>query len=101
MRTLLTLTVLIAVVSSTGGAQRPGDPDGVAALLTRIEQVALIGDREAFAALSDEANRTNALEFAVAEIPGGATRVVARERAREPLIGVLPGNGYRLSLDVF
>ena len=31
----------------------------------------------------------------------GATRVTVKERDREPLRGTLPGNGYRLSVDVF
>ena len=39
--------------------------------------------------------------FARAEIVPGATRVSVKERDREPLRGTLPGNGYRLSVDVF
>src|SRR4029079_11575858 len=51
--------------------------------------------------LSETSDRNAARDFAQLELTPGATRVVARERDREPLVGTLPGNGYRLTLDVF
>ncbi len=51
--------------------------------------------------LAESANRADAENFARSEIVPGATRVTVKERARDPLQGTLPGNGYRLSVDVF
>jgi hypothetical protein len=106
------LAVVLALTASLGGqvagaaaaapAQNAQDSDGVRGLLQRLERIVAAGDRPAYAAeLSETADRVAALEFAGTELAPGATRVVVRERDREALTGTLPGNGYRLSVDVF
>jgi hypothetical protein len=105
----LRLAAALALIASMSGpavggaaAQGAADRDGVRALLQRLERIVAAGDTLAYAAqLSETADRAAALDFAGTELHAGATRVVLREREREPLTGTLPGNGYRISLDVF
>jgi hypothetical protein len=83
-------------------AAQTATTDGVASLLRRIEQIVLAGNaNEYLDLLAETAARPDAESFARTEIMPGATRVAIKERDREPLRGTLPGNGYRLSLDVF
>jgi hypothetical protein len=51
--------------------------------------------------LSPTADTDQALEFFDAMVPQGITRVVVKERDRSPLQGALPGEGYRLVVEVF
>jgi hypothetical protein len=51
--------------------------------------------------LSPGADREQSLEFFDAMVPQGITRVVVKERDRASLQGSLPGEGYRLMLEVF
>jgi hypothetical protein len=51
--------------------------------------------------LSPTADRDQAREFFDAMVPQGITRVVVKERDRFPLQGSLPGEGYRLVVEVF
>ena len=51
--------------------------------------------------LSPTADRDQALEFFDAMVPQGITRVVVKERDRSALQGTLPGEGYRLVVEVF
>jgi hypothetical protein len=51
--------------------------------------------------LSPSADRDQALEFFEAMVPQGVTRVVVKERDRSALQGALPGEGYRLVIEVF
>jgi len=51
--------------------------------------------------LSPAADRDQALEFFEAMVPQGITRVVVKERDRSPLQGTLPGEGFRLVIEVF
>jgi hypothetical protein len=97
---LLLLTVLPATGAPVGA--QTATSDGVAALLRRLEQIVLAGNVDQYLdLLAETAARSDAGDFAQAEILPGATRVSIKERDREPLRGTLPGNGYRLSLDVF
>ena len=100
----------VAVAAAWLAAMNPAAPlaqnaqaaDGVRVLMQRLERTVQAGDAAAYAALlSETADRTAARDFATTELAAGATRVVIREREREPLAGTLPGNGYRLSVDVF
>jgi hypothetical protein len=103
------VAVVLALTASIGGrvvgtapAQNAQDSDGVRRLVQRLERIVAAGDTPGYAAeLSETADRVSALDFAGTELAPGATRVVIREREREPLNGTLPGNGYRLSVDVF
>lgn len=51
--------------------------------------------------LSSTADPDAATEFFDAMVPQGITRVVVKERDRTPLQGSLPGEGYRLVVEVF
>ncbi len=51
--------------------------------------------------LSPAADRDQALEFYDAMVPQGITRVVVKERDRSALQGTLPGEGFRLVVEVF
>jgi Peptidase family M1 domain len=74
----------------------------ILALITAIEQTVRAGDTVAYLALHTEsANRERTRAFAASELVPGATRGVVRERDREALPGTLPGDGYRLIVDVF
>ena len=51
--------------------------------------------------LSPTADKDQALEFFEAMVPQGITRVVVKERDRSALQGTLPGEGFRLVVEVF
>jgi Peptidase family M1 domain len=51
--------------------------------------------------LSVNADKNEATEFFTSMVPEGVTRGVVRERDRTPLLGALPGEGFRLIVDVF
>src|SRR5215470_9234261 len=81
------------------GAQQ--DVDGVRLLLLKLERIVQTGDGPAYmAALGATADRTRAREFVGSELMPGSNRAVVQERDREALAGVLPGNGFRLMVDV-
>jgi len=113
VKTFLRLTAVFLVCASTaGGGARAQDraasaSDGavdasVTALVTSLEQIVIAGNVSAYVALhTDDASRERATTFAANELMPGATRGVVRERDREQLRGTLPGNGYRLVVDVF
>src|SRR6266545_4967192 len=95
------VVALFALVLGAGPSAHAQESDGVAPLLARIEQVAKSGDAVAYLALmTTGANRERAVDFCGSELQPGATRVVVKERDREPLRGTLAGNGYRLMVDV-
>ena len=83
-------------------AQNAADTDGVRLLLQQIERAAQNGRPSDFLdLLSESADREAAIGFTMSEFASGATRVVVRERDRDALTGTLPGNGYRLSVEMF
>jgi hypothetical protein len=78
------------------------DVDGVRLLLLEVERIVQTGDGVAFmAALGAAADRAKARDFIASELLPGSNRVVVQERDREALPGALPGNGFRLIVDVF
>jgi hypothetical protein len=88
-------------LSNPGAAPRAQDDEGVRLLLERLERVVLSGDSAGYVALLSRAgDRTRARDFAGTELMPGANRSVVKERDRLPLQGSLPGNGYRLMVDV-
>ena len=105
-RATAVLVVLLAVLAQHGGSRlgAQADPariDGVARLLLRIQQVMQAGDPDAYLdLLSAVASRDFAREAAGTLILPGITRAVIRERDRTPLEGTLPGDGYRLMVEV-
>ncbi|MDE3155704.1 MAG: hypothetical protein KGN76_11410 [Acidobacteriota bacterium] len=75
---------------------------GIQALLSRVEQAVRTGTAESYLALlSTTADRAQAEAFARENLGPGVTMVALHERARGPLEGTLPGNGYRLIVDAF
>jgi hypothetical protein len=101
-RLLLPFACCLLTFQGASLAQTAPEIDGVRTLLQRLERIVQSGDAAAYMEqLSETADRNAAREFAALELAAGATRVVVRERDREALAGTLPGNGYRLTLDVF
>jgi hypothetical protein len=95
------IVAVLALFAGAAGVARAQENDGVASLLTRVEQIAKSGDATAFLTLlTSGANRERAVDFGGSELIPGATRAVLKERDREPLRGTLAGNGYRVMVDV-
>jgi len=93
--------VLLALTMSGGATPRAQEDEGVRLLLGRVERIVRAGDKAGFVALlSGSADRTRARDFASSELMPGVNRTVVQERDRQPLPGTLPGNGYRLMVDV-
>ena len=94
--------LLLALGQATGTyAQQPPPVDGIVRLLLRLEQLMQAGDPDAYMdLLSAVANRKFAMDASRALIGPGITRAVIRERDRAPLEGTLPGDGYRLMIEI-
>lgn len=98
------LVVVFLALGQIAGARAQQTPalDGIVRLLLKIEQLMQAGRPEAYMdLLSAVANRELAQGAAQALIGPGITRAVIRERDRAPLDGTLPGDGYRLMVEVF
>jgi peptidase M1-like protein len=101
---LTTLVVACAIGASVAvrAQERTPDDDSVRALLSAVEQTVRGGDGAGYLALhTDSANRERARDFIETEFQAPASRASVQERDRAPLQGTLPGNGYRLMVDVF
>jgi hypothetical protein len=100
MRAILVVFGWLLVVAPSCLAQGNG-PDGVSALIGRLEQAIRSGDPNAYIALlSQNADRARAAEFAAQAIGPRVTRAVIRERDRMDLQGTLQGDGYQLLVEV-
>jgi hypothetical protein len=96
------VVAFLALVLGGGAMPRAQDVDGVRLLLVKIERIVQTGDGVAYMnALGASADRARARDFISGELLPGSNRVVLQERDREPLPGTLPGNGFRLMVDVF
>ncbi len=72
------------------------------AFIQAVETAISTMDRNRWAELlSPVADRDQSLRFFDAVVPQGITRVVVKERDRSALPGSLPGEGFRLVLEVF
>ncbi len=70
--------------------------------IQRIETALLSSDKaEWLSLISANADAAAASDFFDAAVPRGVTRVVVHERDRLPLDGALPGDGYRMIVEVF
>ena len=97
----LALLCLVLNQAAPARAQQPPPVDGIVRLLLRLEQVMQAGNPDAYLdMLSGVADRGLAQNAARALIGPGITRAVIRERDRAPLDGTLPGDGYRLMVEV-
>src|SRR5262249_32703621 len=75
---------------------------GIQIRLRRLEQVVQSGNADEYTALlADSADRARARDFTSSEIGQPASRAVIQERDREPLRDALPGDAYRVMVDVF
>ena len=102
-RTLAVLACLLLAAGEAGlvRAQQPPPVDGIVRLLLRLEQLMQAGNPDAYMGLlSAVADRRFAGEASRQLIGPGITRAVIRERDRVPLEGTLPGDGYRLMVEI-
>ncbi len=99
---LLALGAMLALLSpSRVETRQPGEEDGVARLVKRVEQIAQAGKIEPYLGLMIRgADLAAARAAAEGLILPDTTRAVVRERDRVPLEGTLPGDGYRLMLEI-
>ncbi len=98
------LGALIAVPAFAGQVPSRADTEdlSVQAFLQAVETSISTMDRTRWADLhSPTADKDQALEFFEAMVPQGITRVVVKERDRTALQGTLPGEGFRLVVEVF
>ena len=106
-RLLVLIVFCAAPLSDAAAGQVPARaPDAeelsLQNFMEAVETAVSTMDRSRWLALlSPIANRDQSLEFFDAMVPQGITRVVVKERDRAPLPGSLPGEGYRLVLEVF
>jgi hypothetical protein len=102
---LLLLTALCVSPAFAGqGPLRALDPDelSIQNFLQAVETAISTVDRQRWLDLhASTADRDQAAEFFDAMVPQGITRVVVKERDRAALQGTLPGEGYRLIVEVF
>ena len=103
---LLCLLLALSPTPAFAGqvAVRATDPEELSlqAFLQALETSISTMDRARWIdLLSTTADRDQAREFFDAMVPQGITRVVVKQRDRFPLQGSLPGEGYRLVVEVF
>ncbi|HEX8028949.1 MAG TPA: M1 family aminopeptidase, partial [Vicinamibacterales bacterium] len=103
-RLFLCLALFVPPAFAQQAPVRALDEDelSVQAFLQAVETAISTTDRQRWIdLLSPSADRDQALEFFDAMVPQGITRVVVKERDRSALQGALPGEGYRLVIEVF
>jgi hypothetical protein len=101
---LATVMIVWSAVAAAQPAVPPLDAEELQVLrvLQQIEFAVSTSDRAAWLSLiSANADLDAAGEFFDASVPRGVTRAVLRERDRAPLDGALPGDGYRMTIEVF
>jgi hypothetical protein len=101
---LVTALSVSPALAGQVAVRAPIDPEelSIQAFLLAVETSISSMDRERWAALlSPSADRDQALEFFDGMVPPGVTRVIVKERDRSALQGALPGEGYRLLVEVF
>ena len=111
LRLVLLVACALAVASLAFGqgrgaanaaAQPAAAPEGVTLLLDRLEALLQKGDRAGFISLVDAAADPDQVELFGGDLfVTGALRVVVNERDRLPLENSLPGNGYRVVVEIF
>jgi len=93
--------VLIAAWAAPLYAQS-NQPDGVASLLNRLERLLQQNDRDTFPSLLSPADITgdDAIQATEDLFSYETTRATVRERDRQALEGALPGDGYRIIVEI-
>ena len=103
--TLVRLVLLLALAvacAAPAQAQTALAPDGVATLLHRLELLLQQNDRDTFPSLLSPADITGDDEAQATDdlFSYDSVRAVIRERDRLPLASALPGDGYRVIVEV-
>lgn len=102
MNRLVLVIVFLGCLADPAAGQMGLAVNPVATLLARLEQTLREGPAERYLdLLSSAANREFCADFARTVIVPGITRAVVRERDRTELTGALPGEGFRLLIEVF
>ena len=105
VRPFLLIALLIAqsVFAQQASVSALDEEDlSIQSFLQAVETAISTMDRQRWVdLLSPAADRDQALEFFEAMVPQGITRVVVKERDRSALQGALPGEGFRLIIEVF
>jgi hypothetical protein len=106
MARALLVSFLVFCAAALPAAQAPPAQSAedltLQALLQAVENAIATTNRAAWLdLLSPNADREAAVEFFDSMVPQGVTRAVVRERDRTPLLGTLPGEGFRIVADVF
>jgi hypothetical protein len=106
MRGTTVLVLTLVLWASPAAAQPPEPPSAedqsIQLFLQAVETSISSMDRRRWTdLLSVNADAVLASEFFVTMVPDGITRAVVKERDRAPLLGTLPGDGYRLITDIF
>jgi hypothetical protein len=100
-RLLAGIIICWLAASSAAAAPQAAKDEGVSALLRKVELALQSGDPSRYLELiSPTAARDRARIFSVTIAGTGVSRAVVRERDRVQLFGTLPGDGYRLLVEV-
>ena len=99
-RALIACAVLLAGLAAPASAQSGSEHIG--ALLARIERAFPSGDPAALRPMLSPNVAPGVMDtFAPRVLTSPSRRVVVHERDRDPLDGALPGDGFRLTVDIF
>jgi hypothetical protein len=102
VRALALLLCLVGTAAPALAQDRANAADPVTALLNRLQQMLVRGERDQFATLFDpSAAEAGIRRYEIDLFLTGATQALVRERERAPLEGVPPGDGFRLVVEFF
>ncbi|MCC7127155.1 MAG: hypothetical protein IT178_20100, partial [Acidobacteria bacterium] len=106
-RHIVRLLVLTMLLHAGRAAAQPPEPPSredltIQAFVRVVEDTVVAMDANRWASLlSPNADRAAAATFFDDMVPSNVTRAVVKERERLPLLGTLPGDGFRLITEVF
>ncbi len=100
------LALAVLLHAGPASAQPPEPPSQedltIQTFIRVVEDTVIAMDAERWTALlSPNADRAAATAFFESMVPSNVTRAVVKERERQPLLGTLPGDGFRLVTEVF
>jgi hypothetical protein len=91
-----------AASAQTPPAGQPQAPDGIEQLLDRLEALLQAGRADEFRSLVSTSDAAEDVQqFAAGLFGAGTRRALVAERDRAPLVGALPGDGYRVVAELF
>lgn len=99
---ILAFCILHLAFLTRPSAQLSSDADGIPLLLDRLEKVLQSGDRDQLLIVLSPLVMPPQIERLQRELfVVNTVRAVVRERDRAPLQGALPGDGFRLTVEIF